>query len=324
MASKRLVVDFGFDPLSALSSPPPPDTPLDPPSPTSSDELFSFPTPTRPASADPAHVSPSPAQPAAPPPQVLDPVPVPELRDEATEVAPPAGEKVAVESGRELVVDIHPRDSATSDEDDADPPPREPAPLTPAATGLILLERQVSRPGFFHCSCLSTRLCHCDISSVDDDPDDYDVPVAIFVTRFDTLRGNLLDYSYPEGGMTSMCTVWNSRLSPVEPTLLNPMSCVLEAWARLGWWFVLHFEPGTEGGLAFAADLWFGGSGWSSLSAGFFSRPIGYGVAVFQRRALAGEDSAVERGSRSMAVGIVCQSYSALHRFLPFLREQLR
>ncbi|KAI8814745.1 hypothetical protein BJ742DRAFT_765961 [Cladochytrium replicatum] len=126
--------------------------------------------------------------------------------------------------------------------------------------------------------------------TVEDDEDDYDRIVAVFVTRFDPLRGNIIEYQYPEP----------ADLSGVEFTSL-PSGAHLVSRDT-----VYFSRPPAHFGIAAFERF-----NLASVDSGTSERS-GTGAIELEK----------ERGARSKAVGIVCSGMSGLHRHLPFLREQ--
>ncbi|KAJ3289798.1 hypothetical protein HK104_007231 [Borealophlyctis nickersoniae] len=113
-----------------------------------------------------------------------------------------------------------------------------------------------------------------------DDDADTDKIFAIFVARFDTLRGNVIEWKYPE----------DANIDGAEYTTIPSGSHTLKT------------------------DII------------YFSQHQGqYGVASLAVHTLPQTDSNAgdaERGARVKSVGIVSTGFAALHRHLPFLKEQ--
>ncbi|KAI8799841.1 hypothetical protein BJ742DRAFT_844059 [Cladochytrium replicatum] len=126
--------------------------------------------------------------------------------------------------------------------------------------------------------------------TVEDDEDEFDRIVAVFVTRFDPLRGNIIEFQYPE----------TADLSGVEFTSLP-------SGAHLVTRDTVYFSrPPAHFGIAAFERF--------DLASADPGKSEGSGTGAMELEK--------ERGARSKAVGVVCTGMSGMHRHLPFLREQ--
>eukprot|EP01102_Stenamoeba_stenopodia_P005093 TRINITY_DN15602_c0_g1_i1.p1 TRINITY_DN15602_c0_g1~~TRINITY_DN15602_c0_g1_i1.p1 ORF type:complete len:362 (-),score=70.84 TRINITY_DN15602_c0_g1_i1:169-1254(-) len=104
---------------------------------------------------------------------------------------------------------------------------------------------------------------------------DDDQIMGIFVVRFDTYKGNMIEWNLPQNMVTT-----NLEFKALASGLHNVKNDFI--------YFKLQ-------------DL--------------------YGVSCYEKKAV---DNSQERGSRMRSVGVLCRSFSSLHRHLDFLREQAR